>query len=143
MKNFILTIGVITSVLAFGFNPTIFIKKTKDFTKISATNLTNSNSEKTSTLTTLNDTIVEFEFANIQLENSNLLNFDILIRTNVNGLEFGEGILFTEYPVSAFGSNVVANNFILLQKGDVIEYSHYILNYSDETNNSFKTIVNG
>jgi subtilisin family serine protease len=144
MKNLIFTPGLTVTVIAFGFNPNIYPEKpqvSKENT--AATALIETNNQKGFTLPTLNDTIVEFGFDNVQFEYPNFLNFDVLIRTNIDGLEFGKGELFTQYPESAFGSSVVANGYIEIQKGDVIDDSQYTIITSDEEEDIFKAIVNG
>ena len=99
------------TVAAFGFNRNINAENPKSMMP---------DDKQTAPLEFINDTIVEFDFENIMFEFPNFLNFDVLIRTNIDGLEFGEGELFTKYPASAFGSNVVTNEHIETLKGDVI-----------------------
>lgn len=90
----------------------------------------------------LNDTIVEFGFDNIQIDLPNL-RFDVLIRSNIDGLEFGKGELFLQYPEEVFGTNVVANERIEASKGDVINSSEFSISLSDDEENIFQAVVEG
>lgn len=90
----------------------------------------------------LNDTIVEFGFDNIQIDLPNLC-FDVLIRSNIDGLEFGKGELFLQYPEEVFGTNVVANERIEASKGDVINSSEFSISLSDDEENIFQAVVDG
>lgn len=90
----------------------------------------------------LNDTIVEFDFDNIQIDLPNL-RFDVLIRSNIEGLEFGKGELFLQYPEEVFGTKIVTNERIEVSKGDVINSSEFSITLSDEEENVLQAIVDG
>lgn len=89
------------------------------------------------------DTIIEFVYDNIVLEEPNFLKFDVLIRTNVEGLEFGHGELYIKYPNQVFGTSVVANDNIEVNKGDVINTLRYSLAIADEDIDVFEAAING
>ncbi len=89
------------------------------------------------------DTIVEFGYDNIAFEEPNFLRFDVLIRTNVEGLEFGHGELYIKYPNQVFGTSVVANDNIEVNKGDVINTTSYSLAIADEENDIIEAAING
>jgi len=88
------------------------------------------------------DTIVEFGFDNIQIDLPNL-RFDVLIRSNINGLEFGKGELFLQYPEEVFGTDVVANDKIEASKGDVINSSEFSISLYDNEADIFQAVVDG
>jgi hypothetical protein len=90
----------------------------------------------------MTDTIVEFGFDNISV-NSSKLSFDLLIRSNINGLDFGKGEVHLQYPAVVFGVNVVANNFVETEKGDVINSSEYSITLSDEDSDILEAFVAG
>ncbi len=88
------------------------------------------------------DTIVEFDFDNIQINLPNL-SFDVLIRSNIDGLEFGKGELFLQYPQEVFGTDIVANDKIETSKGDVINSSEFSISLFDDSVDIFQAVIDG
>lgn len=90
----------------------------------------------------MTDTIVEFGFDNITIDLPDL-SFDVLIRSNVGGLNFGKGELYLQYPSEVFGTDAVANNWVSATKGDVINSSQYSIALTDEEENILEAFVDG
>jgi len=103
-----------------------------------------STSKKSNSITEAeNDKVVEFDFDNIQILSDGAIKFDVLIRANVDGLEFGEGELYLKYPEEVFGSDVVAEENVVVSKSDVINSSNFTVAVEDDEENVFKVSVDG
>ena len=90
----------------------------------------------------MTDTIVEFGFDNITIDLPDL-SFDVLIRSNIDGLDFGKGEVYLQYPTNVFGTDAVANDFVETSKGDVINSSEYSITLADEESDIFEAFVDG
>ncbi len=64
---------------------------------------------------------VIFTFANHELtENDTFLEFDIMLQADALGTKLGDTQTYLIYNTSAFGDNVVYNNNVTIEKGDLI-----------------------
>jgi len=87
--------------------------------------------------------VVEFEFDNIQVEQGNIISFDIVIKTNSEGagFEYGYGDILAQYSENVFGTNVYANGRLAVSKGIVIGNPVYTLSTEDFTTDVFKSVI--
>jgi len=87
-----------------------------------------------------NDTIVEFGFGEVNFLTPNVIEVDVLVRSNVEGLEFGEGEIHFDYPTSIFGVSVVQNEKVATSKGELLSESgqFYSIANSDKTESRLK-----
>lgn len=80
---------------------------------------------------------IEFSFANPHLSKDlQYLEFDILAAVNTPGLRFGRAKLFVKYT-KEFGSNVIKNDAIIVEKGDIIKHELYSLKIADANEQAF------
>lgn len=88
------------------------------------------------------DILIEFDFDNVALSGTEHVEFDIVIRTNEEGIKFAASDVYVQYSTDAFGNNVVENERIEASKEDVIENDVYTLQLTDETEQILKFLVN-
>lgn len=91
----------------------------------------------------LSDTIIEFDFGDIEFIFPDQLQFDVLVRANVEGLDFGQGNVVIEYNEETFGENVINNETVKFTKGELIANDIFEITANDETENSFEVVIEG
>lgn len=91
---------------------------------------------------TPNDILIEFTFDNIQLIGDNKVAFDIMAKSNQNGIRFAASDVFISYNTDAFGTNVVENEKIQASKETIIENDIYTLELTDQDESIVKFLVN-
>ncbi len=94
-------------------------------------------------LFSMNDTIIEFSFDNIQLIGTTVteVEFDILVKSNIAGIKFVATDIFLEYSTEAFGEYVVQNEMISASKRTVIEDTIYTFDLVDYSENTLQLLV--
>jgi hypothetical protein len=91
----------------------------------------------------------DFEnWAQISLENLQVTNglteveCDVVLKIYPAGLKFGKGAITLTLPKSVFGTNAVANQNLIVQKGEVITDANYTISYSNLTDSTVIVQVN-
>lgn len=89
----------------------------------------------------LNDVLIEFTFENIELVGMDEIEFDIMAKSNQEGIKFAASDIYISYSTDAFGTNVVTNEKIQATKETIIENEIYTLQLTDETSQIVKFLV--
>jgi len=97
--------------------------------------------EQTLTFSTVTDTLIVFTFENINLIGTDEIEFDIMARSNTDGIKFAASDVYISYDTDAFGSSVVANDRISASKETIIENNVYTLELTDENVDIVKFLV--
>lgn len=66
----------------------------------------------------------------------NILEFDVMISSDVEGVQLGNVDLFINYSNETFGDNIVGNNLVEIEKGEIAISDKYKLNISDRNSNT-------
>jgi len=98
--------------------------------------------EKTLTVVSSTDILIEFAFENINLVGIDAVEFDIMAKSNQENIKFAASDVYISYSTEAFGESVVANDKIQATKETVIENQVYTLYLADEASNIVKFLVN-
>jgi len=88
------------------------------------------------------DILIEFSFENIELVGTDKVEFDIMAKSNQEGIKFAASDVYISYSTEAFGENIVANDKIEATKETVIENEVYNLQLTDESAQIVKFLVN-
>jgi len=84
---------------------------------------------------------IEFSFKNPRLSNDlQYLEFDIFAEVNTPGLRFGKANLHIKYT-EEFGSNIIRNNTITVEKGEIIKSDLYTMKIADAESQSFRASI--
>jgi len=84
----------------------------------------------------------QISLQNLQITNNyTTLECDVVIKTYPSGLKFGKGQVSFTLPKSAFGTNTVMNQNLVIQKGEVITNSNYTISYSNLTDSTIAVQV--
>ncbi len=83
---------------------------------------------------------IEFEFNNVAI-NGNRLKFDILAKTNLANAKFAGADLFIEYSENVFGSNIVSNEGININRALITQNNLYDLSLVDENISTAKLSI--
>lgn len=97
--------------------------------------------EETLAIVDETDILIEFTFENIELIGSDKVAFDIMAKSNQDGIRFAASDVYITYNTDAFGINVVQNEKIEASKETVIENEVYTLELTDETSSIVKFLV--
>jgi len=97
--------------------------------------------EETLAIVNETDILIEFTFENIELIGPDKVAFDIMAKSNQDGIRFAASDVYITYNTDAFGINVVQNEKIEASKETVIENEVYTLELTDETSSVVKFLV--
>lgn len=88
------------------------------------------------------DILIEFTFDNIQVTGVDEVEFDIMAKSNQEGIKFAASDVYISYNEDAFGSFVVSNDKIEATKETVIDNNVYTLELTDDAAQIVKFLVN-
>lgn len=79
----------------------------------------------------------QISLQNIQITNNNTaLECDVVLKAYPAGIKFGKGQVTFTLPKSVFGSNVVNNQDLVVQKGEILSSSNYLISYANLTDST-------
>lgn len=87
-------------------------------------------------LLSMNGTVIDFSFDNIQTVGTDKLEFDVFAKTNTTGIRFASTELFLEYNSEAFGTQVVQNGHIQVERGVIVDSTVYTINLADHNDST-------
>lgn len=86
---------------------------------------------------------VQISIQNIQItDNYTALEYDVVLKAYPEGIKFGKGQVTFTLPKSVFGTNVVTNQNLIVEKGEVISNNNYTVNYANLTDSTVVVQIN-
>ncbi len=78
------------------------------------------------------DNWAQISLQNFQITNNyTALECDVVLKAYPSGLKFGKGQVSFTLPKSAFGTNVVVNQTLVVTKGEILASSNYSISYGN------------